>query len=201
MNTKGSCEPSEYLRRELPYLWRDFYLDMSARPTDIVIFTYGSFDYIFDSYQEQNTSASVTRQPPIEARLVAAVGCSQPKRTPRDDGRLRGIKVSAMPGTTGPWDRGHYIAHSIGGTVDGNEANVFLQLRSMNRGRYRTLENYCLRNPGVLCFSRPLYVDVSAHPGYVEFGVLKPDGELWIERLPNRLDFCFPKGKRIKKSS
>ena len=179
---------STYIREELAYCWRDSYLLMTDRPTDVIVFTYETFDYIFDTYQQQEPYDPASGALPIEARLVAAIGLSKPKRTKRDDGRLRGLTVSAMPGPDGDWDRGHYIAHSIGGTVDGNEANVFLQLRSINRGRYRTMENYCRKNPGVTCFSRPIYVDTSAHPAKVEFGVLKTDGELWIEVLPNRPD-------------
>ena len=32
------------------------------------------------------------------------------------------------------WDKGHYIAHTIGGAVDGLEANIFVQRRDLNRG-------------------------------------------------------------------
>jgi hypothetical protein len=186
---KESGEPErDYLRQELPYLWRDAYLVMSDRPTDILVFTYDSFDYLYDAYQPQEPYDPNTHLPPIEARLVAAIGHSQPKRTRRDDSRLRGMYLSAMPDISGPWDRGHYIAHSIGGTVDGNEANVFLQLRSANRGKYRIMESFCFKNPGVMCFSRPVYIDVSAHPARVDFGILKPDGELWVKSIPNRHD-------------
>jgi hypothetical protein len=177
-----------FLREELPICWEDRYLAMAERTSHIVVFRYGTFDYIFDSFQEQERFDPGRGRLPVEARLVAAIGTSVPKRTKRDDGRLRGITLSAMPGPeSSPWDRGHFIAHSIGGSVDGNEANVFLQLRSVNRGRYRSMESYCRKNPGVLCFSRPLYTDTSAHPTEVEFGVLKPEGDLWVERMPNRM--------------
>jgi hypothetical protein len=121
-----------------------------------------------------------------EARLVGAVGFSQPNSRHRDDSRLRGWvgPTGATFGST--WDKGHFIAHSIGGAVDGLEANVFLQLRKVNRGGYRGMERYCASNPGVLCFSRPLYSDASARPSQVEFGVLKPTGELWLQVFNNR---------------
>ena len=179
---------SKYLREELPYIWRDDYLLMSARPSEIIVFAYETFEYSFDAYQQQEPYDPDSGELPIEARLVAAIGTSKPKRTKRDDGRLRGLTVSPMPGTTAEWDRGHFIAHSIGGTVDGNEANVFLQLRSINRGKYRSMENYCSKNAGVTCFSRPIYTDTSAHPEAVEFGVLKTEGELWVQVMPNRTD-------------
>jgi hypothetical protein len=177
-----------FLREELPHCWKDRYLLMSSRPTDIIIFTYESFDYIFDAFEQQEQYDKASGSLPIEARLVAAIGTSKPKQTKRDDGRLRGLTVSPMPGPEAKWDRGHFIAHSIGGTVDGNEANVFLQSRSVNRGKYRSFERYCQRNAGVTCFSRPIYGDTSAHPTEIEVGVLKVEGELWVQRLPNRQD-------------
>jgi hypothetical protein len=177
-----------YFRKHLLYCCRDRYLLMTERPTDIIVFSYGTFEYVFDAYQQQEPYDPTSGVLPIEARLVVAVGTSKPKRSRRDDGRLRGLTASAMPGIVGDWDRGHCIAHSIGGTVDGNEANVFLQLRSINRGKYRTMENYCRKFPGVTCFSRPIYADTSAHPVNVEFGVLKTNGELWVDVLPNRPD-------------
>lgn len=48
------------------------------------------------------------------------------------------------------------------------------------------MEAYCLQNPGVTFFSRPVYADESAHPALIEVGVLKIDGEFWIETLQNR---------------
>src|SRR5258708_33542122 len=77
------------------------------------------------------------------------------------------------------WDKGHFIAHSIGGAVDGLETNVSVQLRHLNRGwsaagkQFRDMEQYCVLNRGTFCFW-PLYVDETARPAFVEFGVLNP---------------------------
>ena len=177
---------ADFLRQELMYFWEDAYLAASGRPSEVILFTYGSFDYLYDTYQQPESYDPKSGIPPVEARLIAAVGLSKQKRAKRDDGRLRGLTVSPMLNTAGPWDRGHFIGHSIGGRVDGNEANVFVQMRSANRGRYRVLETYCSKRPGTLCFSRPVYIDTSAHPSQVEFGILKPDGDLWLEVVLNR---------------
>jgi hypothetical protein len=89
------------------------------------------------------------------------------------------------------WDKGHFIAHSIGGALDGWELNVFVQRRELNRGwseagaRFRDMEDYCA-NAGTFCFSRPLYADPTAKPAFVEFGVLKSDGQLCVECFDNR---------------
>ncbi len=177
---------NEFLKEQLPLFWQDAYDAMPTRPSDVVVFTYGTFEYWFDAYQQPGPYCPNSGKLPIEARLVFAIGTSKPKHSRRDDFRLRGLNLSAMPGTQGPWDRGHFIGHAIGGLVDGNEANVFLQLRNTNRGRYRAMELYCRRHPGVLCFSRPIYVDTTAHPAQVDFGFVKPSSELWVETLPNR---------------
>lgn len=161
---------------------------MTPRSTNVMTFTHGTFDYIYDDLATLEATGVVPADDVSESRLVAAVGFSRPNDVSRrhDDGRLRG-----WVGPTGEifgegWDKAHFIAHSIGGAVDGLEANVFRQRRNINRGAYRELERYCAANPGVLCFSRPLYGDTSAQPIEVEFGVLKPDGSWWIRLLDNR---------------
>jgi DNA/RNA non-specific endonuclease len=186
---KASSVPlTQYMREELPYLWRAAYLEMTPRQTNILVFTHGTFDYVYDDYASLESSGVVEADEVSEARLVGAIGFSQPNAVKRahDDGRLRGW-VGPTGATFGSgWDKGHFIAHAIGGAVDGLEANVFLQLRSVNRGGYRQMEKYCAANPGVLCFSRPLYSDPSARPSQVEFGVLKPTGQWWVQVFENR---------------
>ncbi len=181
----SSTPQAEYLRRELPYLWLDAYSAMTRRRTNVVIFTQGSFDYVYDDYASLEASGAVDPDENIEARLVGAIGFSRPNPRRRDDSRLRGWVGPTGATFGGQWDKGHFIAHSIGGAVDGLEANVFLQRRTVNRGAYRRMERYCAANAGVLCFSRPLYSDESARPSDVEFGILKPTGELWIEVFSN----------------
>lgn len=84
------------------------------------------------------------------------------------------------------------MAHSLGGAVDGIEANVFVQRRDLNRGwsasgkLFREMEKYCAVHPGTFCFNRPFYRDNSARPAFLEFGVLKNNNELWVERFDNR---------------
>ena len=78
--------------------------------------------------------------------------------------------------------------------MDQCELNVFVQRRDLNRGwsvagkRFRSMEKYCFSNPGTFCFSRPIYslADGSSKPVAVEFGVLKADGELWVEVFDNQ---------------
>src|SRR6267154_6075918 len=103
------------------------------------------------------------------------------------------FQVGATETTFGrDWDKGHFIAHSIGGAVDRAEANVFVQLRALNRGwseagkRFREMEAYCEANPGTFCFNRPIYDDQTARPAFFEFGLVKREGRLWVECFSNR---------------
>jgi len=190
--TSSSCGVVEFLLEELPYLWRDAYLEMTPHPTNIVRWQRGSFEYIYDDYASLEASGAVPYDANAEARLVAALGHSEPRNIARDDYRLRGW-VGATERMFGRiWDKGHFIAHSIGGAVDGLEANVFVQRRDLNRGwsvegkRFREMEKYCVLNPGTFCFSRPLYLGPTAKPAFLEFGVLRSDGDLWVDRFDNR---------------
>lgn len=180
----------EFMFEQLPYCWRDAYLAMTPRLTDICCIRLGSFRYYFDDYATLEARGKVPFDPSCEARLVAVVGRSAPQKRPRDDYRLRG-----WPGKSEShgkkWDRGHFIAHSMGGAVDEWEINVFVQRRDLNRGwstqgkRYRAMEDYCSQNPRTFCFSRPIYRDNSSRPAILEFGLLKADGKLWVESFDN----------------
>jgi hypothetical protein len=86
------------------------------------------------------------------------------------------------------YDTGHFIAHSLGGGMD---MNLFPQKREMNRGYsesgsvYRKMENYALRHPETLVFSRPIYFDDTWRPFFLEYGVLKDVFELWWNIFDN----------------
>ena len=184
--------PAELLAEGLPHIWRDRYVQMVLRETNIVRFTCGAFEYIYDDYASLEAAGVVADSPIIEARLVAVSGLSSPQKRTRDDYRLRGWVGATERAFGRGWDKGHYIAHSIGGAVDRAEANVFVQRRDLNRGwseegkRYREMENYCEVNPGTFCFSRPIYFDQSAKPAFAEFGLVESGGKLWVECFDNR---------------
>ena len=181
-----------FLRTELPYLWHEAYVAMTpGRQPNVDIVTRGTFDYLYDDQDTLVAGGLVPTDVNAESRIVAVIGTSAPDARHRDDSRLRGW-LGATENTFGKaWDKGHFIAHSIGGAVQGSELNVFIQRRDLNRGwsaagkRYRALEKYCASRRGLLCWSRPIYTDGSAMPMQVEFGVLKTDGELWVDTFDN----------------
>ena len=166
--------------------WVDDYLEKHTRATDVVVYDHGTFSYLVDFHQQTHDQLPEHHCLPICARLIAAIGKSNPTGRKRDDSRLRALPVGGTYDGHTLWDKGHFIANSIGGVVDRNEMNVFLQRRSVNRGGYRKMENYCTRNPGTICFSRPSYSDSTAHPQNIEFGLVRPDGMLQIELFTNR---------------
>jgi hypothetical protein len=86
------------------------------------------------------------------------------------------------------YDTGHFIAHSIGGRMD---INLFPQKREVNRGHsaegavYRRMENYALKHPETLVFSRPFYFDDTWRPYFLEYGVLRESSGLWVNVFEN----------------
>jgi len=184
-------EMAKVLAKQLSEMWKAAYVAITPRETQIFFVRHGLFQYMFD-HPMPPASAGVAPSPACESRLVAAFGWSTPQRLARDDFRLRRW-VGATEAFFGRgWDKGHFIAHSIGGAVDQCELNVFVQRRDLNRGwsaagkRFRLMEKYCFQNPGTFCFSRPIYTGGSARPGALEFGVLTTEGEFWVELFDNR---------------
>jgi len=182
----------EFMCRELPYACRDAYLATTSRPTEIVRIRYGTFEYVFDDYTSLEARGAVPYSEDEEGRLVVALGQSAPSNRQRDDYRLKEW-VGPTERTFGKaWDKGHYFAHSLGGTVDGLEANVFVQRRDLNRGWspdgkcFMRMEKYCRMRAGTFCFARPVYLDGTARPAFLEFGLLKENDDLWVERFDNR---------------
>ena len=179
------------LLEELPHLWRNEYQEMSKREVRLVRIRHSSFEYIYDNYSYLEATGAIPYSL-VEDRLVGVLGLSAPQLRVRDDYRLRGWVGPTEKIYGREYDKGHFIAHSIGGAVDRAEMNVFVQRRDLNRGwspegkRYREMEKYCVLNPGVFCFSRPLYEDLTSKPSSFEFGILKSTGDFWVERFNNK---------------
>ena len=177
-----------YLLQHLPFKWRDLYVAAASRPTNIVRFSCRSFEHIFDLYSELELMGEVPYDQTVEDRVVAVFGTSARPDEPREGTRMRGWlgETGEILGATR--DKGHFIAHCMGG---GLEVNVFSQDRKLNRGwspqgkTYRQMEKYCQGHPGTFCFSRPIYADTSSVPRWLEFGVLKEDETLWVEVFDN----------------
>ena len=143
--------------------------------------------------RRSNCRRSISPVGAVEGRLVGVLGTSGPMLRRREASRLRGWIGATERYLGARRDKGHFIAQSIGGIIDGAEINVFVQSRELNRGwsedgkRFRKMETYCAKHPGTFCFARPTYIDQTSRPATIEFGILKPDGKLWVEEFSNLL--------------
>lgn len=182
--TESLTNVALFLRQHLPFLWRDLYVAAVAHPTNIVRFQCRNFEYFCDLYSELEVTGEVPYDQTIEDRVVGVLGTSACANESRDASRMRGWvgATEELLGTNR--DKGHFMARSIGGGLD---VNLFSQNRLLNRGWspqgkiYRRMEKYSREQEGTFCFSRPIYADGSNVPRWLEFGVLKSDGTLWVE--------------------
>ncbi len=181
-----------YLRHRLPELWAGQYRESTGRPTNLVDVQLGSLMYIYDWYsglEDLGIVASSSRK--IEDRLVAVCGHSSVPTRAREKSRIRGWAGPTEESLGENRDKGHFIAHSMGGMVDGLEINFFSQLRPLNRGwsregmQFRQMEAYCAAHPGTFCFNRPLYEDDSSCPSAFEFGFLRPQLVFDVSQFKN----------------
>lgn len=119
--------------------------------------------------------------------MLGAWGRSKPPAKPRDASRMRGYP-SPQRDSAAPVDRGHLIAHTIGGEYD---MNLIPQDAALNRGigdsnkRWRELERYCAAHPGTLLLVRAIYKDNTDRPAELEYCVVRDDGALRLERFVN----------------
>lgn len=174
----------KFLGEELPNRWIDAYHEMTQHEAYILDVPDRGFNFLFDL-----TLAKYDKNDPArpDDRVVAAYGLSRRAESERDASRIRGF--GAIGGTArGPMDKGHFMAHSMGGSLD---INIFPQRSEVNRGRsargriYRSMERYAATHPGTFVFSRPIYGDDSWVPHALEYGILLPEPRFWIERFPN----------------
>jgi hypothetical protein len=169
----SSLPVGEYLRQALPRRWLEAYPKMTSKPPLLHAYRNGAFDFISDLGVKDLDAY-------VYSRVVYAIGVSTPYNPDPS------VPPFLDGGVDGDWQTGHFIPNAIGGRrYDGAEyeANVFDQRTSMDR---HEIADYCRRHPGVLCFCRPLYDDMTERPCELEFGVLKTTGEWWIELFDNR---------------
>ncbi len=183
------AEKEQLIIYELPYSWEVHYERMVDRKTWISKIEYNGFAYYHDNVQFELEKAGLPRGE-CEDRVIGVIGRSKP--TSRRDAKIASWLRGLIGPTEARWskhfDKGHFVAHSLGG---GTELNIFPQRRDLNRGwseagrEFREMERYCLRNPGTLLFHRPIYLAEGFQPDALDFGLLKTDGELWVRRFNN----------------
>ena len=178
----------EILSMKLPDEWCEKYREMTPTVTNILQFNDGGFEYLFDFSSEIVAQGIVSEDQAVGDRVVAVFGISHPRHVKRDKKRMEGFLGPSSKVFGINYDKGHFIGHAIGGSLD---VNLFPQRRDINQGLsargkvFRSMEEYCLENPGTFCFHRPIYCDRSWHPCMMEFGLLTKEGRFWIEKFEN----------------
>jgi hypothetical protein len=178
----------DFLAEELEGEWLRQYAAMTPRQRNICAQTLNGFEYVYDDYASFEKVNNIPIGSFIESRLVYVHGRSGRAIEKRRVSRQRGWVGATEKYLGADTDKGHFIAHAIGG---GLEINIFAQNRAINRGWsprgtvYRKMERFCVDNPGTYCFSRPIYSDLTSRPQAVEFGLLQSDRTLWVERFDN----------------
>jgi hypothetical protein len=174
------------LPQHLPALWRNSYSRTICHEPNLVWFQDRTFLYLCDLYSQLEATGSVPYDQTVRDRVIGVFGSSSSAQRDRKAPRQRIELSEELQGTQR--DDGHFMARCIGG---GLELNLFSQDRLLNRGWssqgkiYRRMEKYCREKEGTFCFSRPIYDDGSNVPRWLEFGVLKCDGTLWVEIFDN----------------
>ena len=161
--------------------WLATYDEMCMHRANVMQFQDQGNTFLYDLASEY--------YPDNDDRLVAAHGLSRKPGTKRDKSRMQGFLggLIDIPGK-GQFNKGHALAHGMGG---GMNANLFPQKPALNLGRseegrlYRNMERYAAKYPGTLVFSRLIYHDESWVPCALEYGVLLPEGRLWVELFEN----------------
>lgn len=128
------------LSEELPHDWVDAYKLANGQQANIVRITHDGFEYLFDHSSDLVMRGEVAKDCAVEDRIVAVHGCSRPVGARRRDGLMRKHNLGPIDfirahsdiskGTARTYDKGHFIGHSLGGTL---HINLFPQTTRINR--------------------------------------------------------------------
>jgi hypothetical protein len=176
----------DFFRGPMVHIWCDKYLITAAPSASLLRLKDCGFEYIFD--HSSKDLATIDESSPAD-RLVVIFGKSLPTTVKRDSSRMKGFigRSSELGANT---DKGHFMSHGSGGGLD---INLYPQRRDFNQRRrssprsyvYFDMEKYTRENRDTFYFNRPIYTDQSWRPTYIEFGIVRTNGSLWIERFNN----------------
>ena len=190
----GLPEPRSEFFHRLSSAWIIAYHRQSGRPINPTEMWSNGFGFLVDLEGADHGDGRGPQPPGVYMRTFAAYGLSKPSGASRrkEDLRLKGWMGKTEQVSGAERDKGHFIAHSIGGVVVGGENNVFLQRRDLNRGWsdagriFRKMEANAQANPGALIFHRAIYVKESTTPDFLEVGLCIPGATLQVEVFDNR---------------
>lgn len=175
--------------KEISDVWiKDYILQTNNFYGEITTQRFYNFTFLFD-YTGNPLNDGIDACAIPDSRVVGVFGITEERifsENRKHMSRLRGI-TKHYQYYGGIYERGHFIAHMAGGQID---INLFPQRRDVNRGwngmwRYREMEIYVSKNPGLLVFSRPIYHDFSCRPYFFEFGFIDKNLAVTVETFPN----------------
>ena len=178
---------------DLSTAWISAYKRQVNRKTNITEMWFNGFSALVDLEGSDHGDGRGPQPAGVFPRTISVYGASKPPTRSRgtDDQRLRGMEPTAPELGVGR-DKGHFIAHSIGGAIIAAETNAFSQRRDLNRGwsaegkKFRLMEQFGSDNPGTPFFHRPIYIGETDIPECLEVGIIRPDLTAWIETFNNR---------------
>jgi hypothetical protein len=144
-SAKAATNPTliTYLRKHLRVKWQQVYTAAASHTPNIVHVEYGTFDYICDSYSGMEALGEVAIDQTVRDRVIGVLGISLPMRRRRRSSLPDGWVEHPEEADSSGRDKGHFIAHAIGGGLD---MNVFSQARDLEH-----FHSYC--NAGMECLN------------------------------------------------
>lgn len=95
---EGAINLALFLQEHLPAKWHDLYRASVDRPTNIVRFRHGSFEYVYDLYSQLEVTGEVPYDQTAEDRVVAICGTSTPYDSSNEPRRMRCWLGGSPPG-------------------------------------------------------------------------------------------------------
>lgn len=184
----------EFIKKILPeleYIWCELYSKMSGEPIDeyMLSFEKNGFTTIFDNPTWRKGDGNHHLSEDFtEDRTIGCYGFSSKQLRNRKINDYYMKYDESRTWSDRDTDRGHYIAHAIGGDIN---ANIFPQRRDINRGLspqglvYKKIEKHLRDHEGIFCFTRPIYFDFSIRPHFIEFGYITPELHVVVEYFDN----------------
>jgi DNA/RNA non-specific endonuclease len=165
-------------------LWVAHYCDLTRWEPEIVEIALASLTYLFDLAPSSGPAPH-----DADDRVVGVWGRLAKPRAARNRSRQAGFIPEPARWSEAGYDRGHFVAHSLGG---GMEINFFPQAKDLNRGssergrRWRALERHAASADEALIFVRPLYDGPSWRPALLDFCVVTRAGARgeWFDNQP-----------------